>query len=264
MVKLSDNPLRFKDFLDQKAQQYESIDFIHSDPIQIPHRFRLKEDIEIMSFLVTTIAWGHRKSIINSGLQMIDLFEGCPYDFVINHSLKDLSRFKDFVHRTFQNEDMIYFIRALQMIYKEKGGLQQLFSINRSHNHLYETIHHFKKEFFSLPHLKRTRKHLSDPLKGSASKRINLFLRWMVRSSRRKVDFGIWDNIPSSKLSCPLDIHTHQVALKLGLITRKMTDFKTLVELDTNLRKLDSIDPVKYDFALFGLGAFENFQSRNH
>ncbi|MCY3998486.1 MAG: TIGR02757 family protein [Flavobacteriaceae bacterium] len=259
MVKLSDDQKRLKDFLDQKAHLYESEEFIDSDPIQIPHRFSLKEDIEIIGFLITTIAWGNRKSIINSGFKMLELFEKNPYDFIINHSSKDLSRFQYFAHRTFQRDDMLYFIKALHGIYKEKGGLQPLFSFNRSMENLYKTIHDFKKEFFMWPHLKRTRKHISDPFNGSASKRINLFLRWMVRSSKRKVDFGIWKDIPSSILSCPLDIHTHQVALKLGLITKRTPDFKTLVELDANLRKFDSVDPVKYDFALFGLGVFENF-----
>lgn len=263
MAKSSDAYKKLKDFLDQKAQQYESTEFIDSDPIQIPHRFSLKEDIEIIGFLITTIAWGNRKSIINSGIKMIQLFEGNPYDFVMNHSKKDLHSFKYFVHRTFQSEDMLYFVKALKFIYKEKGGLQQLFFNDSTDKDLYQTIHNFKKEFFSLSHLKRTRKHISDPLNGSASKRINLFLRWMVRSSKRKVDFGIWKNIPTSILSCPLDIHTHKVALILGLITRNSMDFKTLVELDTNLRKLDSIDPVKYDFALFGLGVFEKFQFKN-
>ncbi len=263
MVELTDDQKRLKDFLNQKAHLYESEEFIDSDPIQIAHRFSLKEDIEIIGFLVTTIAWGNRKNIINSGLKIVELFEENPYDFIMNHSTKDLKRFQYFVHRTFQKDDLLYFVKALHMIYREKGGLQQLFSINRSKKNFYETIHDFKKVFFELPHLARTRKHISDPLNGSASKRINLFLRWMVRSSKRKVDFGIWKNISSSILSCPLDIHTHQVALKLGLVTKKTIDFKTLVELDTNLRQFDSSDPVKYDFALFGLGVFENFQMKN-
>ena len=258
MVKSSNDFLQFKDLLDRKARKYESKNFIETDPIKVAHQFSEKADIEIISFLITTFAWGNRKSIINSANNLVELLESNPHDFVVNHTKSDLKRFKDFTHRTFQPVDLIYFITALKFIYTQKGGLENVFVPEMNQEFLYKAIHRFKRIFFGLPHLKRTEKHISDPLNGSASKRINLFLRWMVRSSTLGVDFGIWKNISPRILSCPLDIHTLRVAGKLGLISRKTNDFKTLVELDRNLRLLNPEDPVKYDFALFGLGMFEN------
>ncbi len=251
------NQKELQSFLDFKAQQYESIDFITHDPIQIPHQFSEKKDIEIAAFLSATIAWGNRVSILKSAQNMMDIMDNSPYDFVLNHREKDFKNFKGFVHRTFNEQDLKYFVRALQNIYKNHGGLEKFFTSQNVN--LQERIHQFKKTFFELDHLPRTQKHVSDPHNGSAAKRINMFLRWMVRSAENGVDFGIWKKISSSDLSIPLDVHTGNVARKLGLLKRKQNDAKTLLELDTKLRKFDSKDPVKYDYALFGLGAFEKF-----
>ena len=249
---------QLKDFLDAKAKQYNHPDFISSDPIQIPHRFNEKEDIEISGFLTATIAWGNRKSIIKSANRMMELMGESPYDFVMEHSEKDLEKLEGFVHRTFNGEDFKHFIRSLYNVYRYHGGMEKLFAQD-SGEFLQKSIHEFKKVFFEIPHLPRTEKHVSDPLKNSAAKRIHMYLRWMVRDHTSGVDFGLWKSIRPSQLSCPLDVHTGNIARKLGLITRKQNDYKTLRELDTYLRKLDPHDPVKYDFALFGLGAFEKF-----
>lgn len=248
-----------KAFLDEKAALYESQSFISNDPIQIPHQFHLKEDIEISAFLVATIAWGNRKSIISSGHKMMELMDQAPYDFIINHRPSDLKRFNNFVHRTFNGNDFVYFIKALRNIYKKHGGLEVVFAQQATPHDLQTAIHGFKNIFFSLPHPQRTQKHISDPLKGSAAKRINMFLRWMVRPSIRQVDFGLWHSLHTRQLSCPLDVHSGNIARKLKLLKRKQNDAKALFELDTQLRKMDANDPVKYDFALFGLGVFEKF-----
>ncbi len=248
-----------RDFLEEKVIQYNQPSFIETDPIQIPHQFSKKEDIEIIGFLTATIAWGNRKMIIKNGQRMVELLEHSPYDFICNHQEKDLEPFDKFVHRTFNNIDFKYFIKALQHIYKNHGGLETVFTQNATANSMQPAITAFKNIFFELPHQQRTEKHISNPQKGSAGKRINMFLRWMVRKDLAGVDFGIWQKIPTSILSCPLDVHSGNVARKLGLLTRKQNDAKALQELDTNLRKLDPKDPVKYDYALFGLGVFEGF-----
>lgn len=248
-----------KEFLNLKADYYQSQEFIKVDPVQIPHRFSKKKDIEIAGFLAATIAWGNRNSIIKSGNKMMELMEESPYDFVINHQPKDLNRFKDFVHRTFNAEDLKYFIQALQSIYQTHGGIESLLEKLTSTMPLQTSLHYFKKTFFELPHQARTQKHLADPLKGSAAKRINMYLRWMVRSNTSGVDFGLWKSIHPRQLSCPLDVHTGNVARKLGILKRKQNDAKAVLELDYKLQLMDPEDPVKYDFALFGLGAFEKF-----
>jgi uncharacterized protein (TIGR02757 family) len=248
-----------KEFLDTKTEQYNNIKFIESDPIQIPHQFSTKEDIEIAGFLTATIAWGNRKSIINNANKMMQLLEQAPYDFVMNHSKKDINSLKHFVHRTFNGEDFAQFIKCLHHIYKNRSGLEAVFAQHANSNSTQNSIHHFKKNFFEISHQPRTQKHVSDPLKNSAAKRINMFLRWMVRNDKNGVDFGIWKSLSPSQLSCPLDVHSGNVARKLGLLTRKQNDAKALKELDTALRQLDANDPVKYDFALFGLGVFEKF-----
>ncbi|MEL6813116.1 MAG: TIGR02757 family protein [Bacteroidota bacterium] len=250
---------QLKDFLDEKAALYDQLKFIESDPIQIPHLFSRKEDIEIAGFLVATIAWGNRKSIINNGKKMMDLLGNSPYDFVMNHSKEDLKPLSHFVHRTFNGEDLTYFIKALQHIYSRRGGIETIFHTHAKEKSLQPAIHEFKKVFFSLPHLSRTEKHIGDPGRKSAAKRINMYLRWMVRPEKTGVDFGLWTSVAPSQLSCPLDVHSGGVARKLGLLKRKQNDAKALEELDASLRKLDPLDPVKYDFALFGLGAFEKF-----
>ena len=252
------NRAELKEFLDEKVLQYNSFDFIESDPIQVPHSFSLKEDIEISGFLSATIAWGNRKMIINNSKKLMNIMGNSPYDFVMNHTEDNLDSLENFVHRTFNSQDAKTFIKALQHIYKNHDGLEAVFSKNQEENSMQNSIHEFKKLFFEIEHLQRTQKHVSDPLNNSAAKRINMYLRWMIRNDN-KVDFGIWKSIPTSKLSCPLDVHSGNVARKLGLLKRKQNDGKALVELDLALRKLDKNDPVKYDFALFGLGVFESF-----
>ena len=246
-----------KSFLDFKSKQFESPSFITKDPIQIPHQFSKKEDIEIAGFLSASIAWGNRVSILKSAQKMIDKMDASPFEFVIHHQAKDLNNFNGFVHRTFNEIDFKYFIISLKNIYTKHGGLEKVFE--QEGIPMQERIHRFKRLFFELEHPQRTEKHVSDPLKGSAAKRINMFLRWMVRPNIKGVDFGIWKKVSPSALSIPLDIHTGNMARKFGLLKRKQNDAKALSELDARLRKLDPEDPVKYDFALFGLGAYEKF-----
>jgi len=253
------NKKELKDFLDAKVIQYNHPHFLESDPIQIPHRFHVKEDIEISAFLTATIAWGNRKSIINNAIRLMELLDNSPYDYIVNHQETDVEKLSDFVHRTFKGVDLIYFIQSIKNIYLCHGGLEALFSAGIAGNSMQPAISSFKKTFFELPHLKRTTKHVSDPLKGSAAKRINMFLRWMVRNANTGVDFGLWKSISPAALSCPLDVHSGNVARKLKLLKRKQNDAKALAELDKSLRRLDPQDPVKYDFALFGLGVFEKF-----
>jgi uncharacterized protein (TIGR02757 family) len=254
--------LELKEFLDEKVDQYNRLDFIESDPISIPHQFSQKEDIEIIGFLVATIAWGKRVSIIKNGNQMINLLGNSPFDFVMNHSESDLNRLNDFKHRTFNGEDFKYFIRSLKNIYKNHSGLEAVFNVPNEAKTMLDGIENFRNVFFEIAkeENKRTFKHVSSPLKGSAAKRINMYLRWMVRQDRRGVDFGIWNSISPSVLSCPLDVHSGNVARQLGILNRKQNDWKALTELDLVLRRIDEIDPVKYDFALFGLGVFEGFK----
>ena len=257
MIELSKEEL--KDFLDSKVLQYNTTDFIEPDPISVPHRYSLKEDIEIAGFLASSIAWGNRKMITKNGHRMMDLLGNSPYDFVMSHEDYQLERLNGFVHRTFNAEDFNHFIKALKHVYTNRGGLQQIFVDNQTDTSLQPAIHALNEAFFEIPHLNRTRKHVADPNKGSVAKRINMCLRWFVRNDNTGVDLGIWDNISPSKLSCPLDVHSGNVARKLGLLNRKQNDSKALLELDSSLRLLDPTDPVKYDFALFGLGIFEGF-----
>lgn len=253
------NETELKSFLDEKVLLYNKPDFIESDPIQIPHSFTHKEDIEISGFLAATIAWGNRKMIINNAKRMMELMGNAPYDFVMSHSEEDLERLEGFVHRTFNSTDFTTFIQSLHNIYKNHCGLETVFAKHTAPEGTQKSIHEFKKVFFETAHLPRTQKHISDPLSGSAAKRINMFLRWMVRKDNAGVDFGIWKSISPALLSCPLDVHSGNVARKLGILNRKQNDAKALLELDTQLRLMDSNDPVKYDFALFGLGVFEGF-----
>ena len=248
-----------KSFLDEKVELYNQPHFIESDPIQIPHLFSIKEDIEIAGFLSATIAWGNRKMIIQNAHKMMDLMGNAPFDFVMSHTENDLERLGNFVHRTFNGGDFVTFIKALQHIYTNHGGLEEVFTAHQGKDNMQQSIHEFKKLFFEIEHQNRSQKHISDPLNNSAAKRLNMYLRWMIRQDNKGVDFGIWKNISPTMLSCPLDVHSGNVARKLGLLSRNQNDGKALAELDLNLRKLDSSDPVKYDFALFGLGVFEKF-----
>jgi uncharacterized protein (TIGR02757 family) len=248
-----------KSFLDEKVLLYNTFDFIESDPVQIPHLFSLKEDIEIAGFLSATIAWGNRKMIIKNAHKMMDLMGNSPYDFVMSHTETNIEKLEFFVHRTFNGQDFTCFVKSLKHIYKNHNGLEAVFAKNQDANSMQKSISEFKKVFFEIPHQKRTQKHISDPMNNSAAKRLNMYLRWMCRQDNKGVDLGIWKSISPSLLSCPLDVHSGNVARKLGLLTRKQNDGKALAELDKKLRELDSIDPTKYDFALFGLGVFEGF-----
>ncbi|WP_127844749.1 TIGR02757 family protein [Psychroflexus aestuariivivens] len=248
-----------KAFLDEKVALYNQFKFIETDPISIPHQFSDKKDIEIIGFLIATIAWGNRKSILKNGQKLIEILDRSPHDFILNHQEKDLKSCNGFVHRTFNAEDLKYFIKSLKNIYTNHEGLASTFEKNKTETSLQPAIHEFKKIFFELQHLKRTEKHVSDPLKNSAAKRLNMYLKWMIRNDKNGVDFGIWKQISPAILSCPLDVHSGKIARSLGLLKRTQNDAKAVKELDENLRILDPKDPVKYDFALFGLGAFETF-----
>lgn len=248
-----------KDFLDDKVVKYNNQHFIETDPICVPHQFDLKEDIEISGFLTATIAWGNRLSIIKNAMKLVNIMGNAPYDFIINHKEYHLEKFDGFVHRTFNSTDARYFIKALKYIYQTAGGLEHVFSGSISTTSVIPSLSKFNEVFFSLPHPARTTKHVSNPDKGSSAKRLNMFLRWMVRHDDKGVDFGLWRSIHPAILSCPLDVHSGNVARKLGLLSRKQNDIKAVNELDEVLRAMDPIDPVKYDFALFGLGVFEKF-----
>lgn len=252
---------QLKEILESKTLQYEKEFFIPTDPIQIPHQFSKKEDIEISAFLTSVIAWGQRKTIINNANKLIELMDHAPHDFILNFTDRDLEPFTRFVHRTFNGDDCLHFLNSLQIIYRDNDGLEEILaeSFDKDKSEPGSGWARFKDAFFEPEHLKRSEKHLPNPLKGSAAKRMNMFLRWMVRSSESSVDFGIWNKLSPSQLYIPLDVHTSKVARKLGLLKRKQDDWKAVVELTETLRKFDPEDPVKYDFALFGLGAFEKF-----
>ncbi|MFY0629528.1 MAG: TIGR02757 family protein [Flavobacteriaceae bacterium] len=254
---LNNNDL--KDFLNEKVEKYNTLSFIESDPIQIPHQFSKKEDIEIAGFLSATIAWGNRTMIIKNSKRMMNLMDNAPFDFIMNHSESDLKSTESFVHRTFNSIDLQHFIKALQYVYSNHDGLEQVLKPMDSEMDYKNAIARLKEVFFEIPHSPRSQKHISNPLKNSAAKRINMFLRWMVRNDSTGVDFGIWEKHAPSHLSCPLDVHSGNVARKLKLLSRKQNDWKAVSELDEKLREFDINDPVKYDFALFGLGVFEKF-----
>jgi uncharacterized protein (TIGR02757 family) len=241
-----------KEYLDFKADQFNCPDFIADDPIQLPHRFTRKEDIEIVGLLVSTIAWGKRQMIIKSGEHLLGEMGESPYDYV--RSYRALS--KPFVHRTFQAEDLDFFFRALRAIY-EDGDLEKAFAADSAHPGAKGRIISFRTKMLQTPHAVRARKHLSDPLSNSAAKRLNMYLRWMVRNDKRGVDFGIWPSISPSELCIPLDVHTARVSRELGLLKRKQNDWQALEEIMGTLRSFDPVDPAKYDFALFGIGAMK-------
>lgn len=243
-----------KSFLDEKADQYNHPEFIENDPIQIPHRFSLKQDVEIVGFLAATISWGNRKAIIKSAEKMLDIMGNSPYDFVLNHSEKELRSLEGkSIHRTFNGEDFTYFIKQFQRIYKENESLENLFKVKDQETNFLHSIERFRSQFLGTEK-HRSHKHVSSPYKNSSTKRIIMFLRWMVRKDKRGVDFGIWESIDQKYLSIPLDVHTGNISRKLGLISRTQNDWKTVEELDLIIRKFDEKDPAKYDFALFGLG----------
>ena len=247
-----------KNFLDKKFLQYNSKNFIETDPIQIPHKFSRREDIEIAGFLTAIIAWGQRKTIISNAEYLMDILDNEPHEFVIGAKACDLAKISKFVHRTFNGDDCLYFIHSLQNIYTRHNGLKTLFEEGyQKFNDIKPAISYFREIFFELPYLQRTCKHIADVNKNASAKRINMFLRWMIRKDNSGVDFGLWDKIPMSALYMPLDVHSGTVARELGLLTRKQDDWKAVDELTATLREFDYKDPVKYDYALFGIGAFE-------
>lgn len=254
---LPTNFIELKDFLDHKVAAYNQPNFIENDPICIPHQFSKLQDIEIMGFWSSMLAWGQRKTIINKSNELIQLMDGAPYDFMLNHQEKDRARFVGFKHRTFQVIDTLYFLAFFQNFYQKNNSLETAFSqfLPPESEHIGEALAGFHDLFFALPDSpKRTRKHVATPVRKSTCKRLNMFLRWMVRQDTKGVDFGLWKTIQPAQLLMPLDVHVDKVARKLNLLDRKQTDWKTVLELTEKLRKFDKDDPVKYDFALFGLG----------
>ncbi len=248
-----------KEFLDEKIGLFNRPEFIKTDPIQIPHLFSDKENIEVAAFLTSTISWGNRTSIINNALRLMKLMDNNPYDFISTAAASEHHILEKFVHRTFQGPDCIYFIRSLKNIMLNHGGLEKVFETGfNKQGTIKSALGYFHSVFFE-PAGERTRKHIANVETGASGKRLNMFLRWMVRSDNKGVDFGLWKGIPAASLMLPLDIHTGNVARKLGLLNRKQNDWKAVEEVTERLRRFDPEDPVKYDFALFGLGAFENF-----
>lgn len=246
-------------FLDQKVEQYNRPEFIEEDPVIIPHSYHQLQDIEITGFMAAILAWGQRKTIINKCREFFMYMDNAPYDFIINHSAEDLKAFLNFKHRTFNATDALYFIHFFRSFYREHESFEDAFLISPDDDHVGQGIVNFYNRFTAFDEFpKRTAKHISSPIKKSACKRINMFLRWMVRDDEKGVDFGIWKRIKPHQLVCPCDVHVDRVGRMLGLIERKQTDWLTAIELTGNLKKLDSADPVKYDFALFGLGVYES------
>ena len=251
---------QLKEFLDEKYDLYNRPSFIETDPIQIPHRYSKKEDIEISGFMSATIAWGRRNSIIKNAGRLMEFMNNNPHEFLINADKSDIKIFEKFVHRTFNGDDCMFFIDSLRNIYLNHGGLEKVFAENIEKTHsIIDSIKYFREIFFEIPHLKRTEKHIANIDKNSAAKRLNLFLMWMIRNDNRGVHFGLWDTIKPQYLYLPLDVHSANTGRKLGLISRKQNDWKTVDEVTKKLRSFDNDDPVKYDFALFGLSIMEGF-----
>lgn len=248
--------LELKDFLDGSYLKYNNRSFIENDPVSIPHLFTKKEDIEIAAFLSATIAWGNRKSIITNANKLMQWMDHAPHDFILNHSKKELKPFENFVHRTFNGTDCIFFLQSLKNIYSNNKDLEAAFknTINTSDLNLKHNIVSFRNLFLETKHLSRSEKHISNPAQKSSAKRLCMFLRWMVRDDKKGVDFGIWKSISSKDLCLPLDVHTGNVSRTLGLLKRTQNDWQAVEEITSVLRQLDPKDPVKYDFALFGIG----------
>ncbi|MFN7119949.1 MAG: TIGR02757 family protein [Saprospiraceae bacterium] len=283
-------PADIKAFLEECVARYNCPAFIETDPISIPHRFSRLQDIEIIGFWAAILAWGQRKTIINSANRLIELMDGAPYDFIVNHLEKDRQRFLDFKHRTFQATDTLYFLEFFQQYYRQHHSLEEAFLVDAGyqmpdarHAQLLSSVQHsslapsvspnggdgrgattepallaFHELFFSLPDAPaRTRKHIPTPARKSTCKRLNMFLRWMVRHDNKGVDFGLWKKITPAQLLMPLDVHVDRVARRYGLLQREKSDWQAVLELTATLREFDAEDPVKYDFALFGLGVLE-------
>ena len=249
-----------KEFLDEKVERFNRPGFIEADPIVIPHSFRKKQDIEIAGLFAAILAWGQRVTIIRKCRELLVMMDNDPHQFILHHTRADLKRFESFKHRTFNAVDTKYFITFLKWYYSQHQSLEDAFILRNSKIEMETGIANFHDLFFSLPnHPERTRKHIATPIRKSTCKRINMYLRWMVRQDDNGVDFGIWKKISPATLICPCDVHVDRVGRKLGLIRRKQTDWETALELTMNLRKFDANDPVKYDFALFGLGIEEGW-----
>lgn len=248
---------KLKAFLDEYVDKYNRVEFIEKDPICIPHSFSKKQDIEISGFWTAMLAWGQRTTIINKSRELFERMDNAPFDFICNHKEKDRAKFLDFKHRTFNSIDALYFLEWLQQFYTKNKSLEKAFMQKQSTDNydLKIALANFHHYFFSLEEYpSRTKKHISNTAKNSSAKRLNMFLRWMVRKDSRGVDFGIWNKVPTSALHIPLDVHVHKIALQLNLTSRKQTDWSTVVEITEQLRLLDANDPAKYDYALFGLG----------
>lgn len=253
-----------KKFLDKKVIQFNNPDFIKDDPVCIPHLFSKKQDIEIAGFFAAIFAWGIRKTIINKSKLLFQLMDNAPYDFCSNHTDQDLKKLQKFCHRTFNDTDLLYFISFFKFHYSKNKSLESAFFNNKTLNHsanvVENSLNHFYQYFFSLEDIpERTKKHIASPSKNSSCKRLNMYLRWMIRNDDKGVDFGIWKRISPSQLICPVDVHVARVSRHFGLLRRKQVDWLAAIELTNELKKFDPEDPVKYDFALFGLGVLEKY-----
>ena len=247
--------IELKPYLDSLVTKYNHNGLIPDDPISIPKRFSLKQDIEITAFWTAMLAWGRRATIINKATELIYLMDGAPYDFILNHTEQDRAKFLKFKHRTFQADDTIYFLHFLQNYYKKNVSLESAFVVENNENRVEAGITNFHNLFTGDElMMRRTGKHVSTPSRNTACKRLNMFLRWMVRSDDQQVDFGIWKQISMADLMIPLDVHVGRIARQLGILTRPQDDWKSVVELTENLRLLDKVDPVRYDYALFSIG----------
>lgn len=249
------------EFLNKKVDQYDQPFFIEQDPISIPHLFSKKQDIEVAGFFAAIFSWGNRTTIIRKTNELMQRMEMSPYEFCLDYDFKKTKKLKGFKHRTFNEDDLFYFVEFFQHHYQTSNSFETAFSkwMKPNDSDIKNALNGFKKYFFSMEHLKRTEKHISSPLQKSTCKRLNMFLRWMVRRDKNGVDFGIWKKISPSQLICPVDVHVARTARRFNLLTRKQTDWLAAIELTENLKKLDSNDPVKYDFALFSLGVLEKF-----
>jgi len=259
---MNDQKQLFK-LLERKVAAYNNLQFIETDPIQVPHSFSKLQDVEIAAFFAATFAWGQRATIINKTKRLLRLMDNDPYNFVMHHDPTELKPIEKFKHRTFNGIDAKYFIRTLRNFYKKNNSLESAFSrhLKKTDATVENALIGFRDDFFSLPdHPFRTYKHVASPMSKSTCKRLNMFLRWMVREDDKGVDFGLWKKIKTHQLLCPLDVHVDRIGRELGLITRKQTDWLTVLELTENLKKFDANDPVKYDYALFGIGVMEKFK----
>jgi uncharacterized protein (TIGR02757 family) len=252
--------LELKDFLDGKVEEFNNTNFIELDPVSIPHRYKKKQDIEIAGLFAAVLAWGQRVTVINKSKELLGLMDDAPHDFLLNYREKDLRRFEGFKHRTFTATDALYFMHFLRHFYERHESLEEAFVVDEKYEDVGPGLIQFHQLFFGLEGAPaRTRKHISTPERKSACKRLNMYLRWMVRRDDKGVDFGIWRRIRPAQLVCPCDVHVERVARKLKLMKSKQLNWDAALELTNNLKLFDPSDPVKYDFALFGLGIIERF-----